>query len=452
MTYQQFMIMVISYLLVLQFGCRQPSSQPMLEDKHQPIIASSSSDLAYLILSDHEQQLKVSQENQQWHMDSPQETSVDRLQMIALWQCLSTLAGQPVAKNEQRVVQGKFDQTKAIMTIVVGLKSGRTEKWQALRGENGTITYMKNEENKQIFRMTSNSNLDLQAWAAKLPNRYLMPFDSSRVERIEFRYDEKVVDLDRSPDQADHSWQLHSPQQRPLSDETVMALLDFIENMVFIEIKERSVWGKKILSRYGFHKPAATIRLWQTGSRNPTILDIGMPKDEPGMVYAKYRDDTKIVSLAQSLLGQLVDQFNQVQIIRKVFTTLKLVQKIECQFPAYQRLLIKQKEQWSARAITADLEGQDLTGHQAEAEAALFLLDQMTYASVIDPGTTLFQDFQAASLFGSLKLYHGVETLLTTANFYRHPKFKSILFVKKEHDDKIMVIDSQQLSPIFIKE
>ncbi len=427
-------------------GCQKPGHQNQQaltpSDVHIPALA----DLEAISLTSSQHKVVLKQEGQQWRVLTPEAGPVHPNRLENLWHRLAGLqAGKVMAPKKAAAVKKTYFHKTTAFQLSWQDKANHKDSLLGTSTQEGSgPAYVLHTLTGQVMRF------DQAPWETlpelgQLVWKQLFPMPSTAMTGIEFRYQDNLIVLKKNQDQAG-AWSMIQPQEQLINPDGLKRVLQFLKTSEYLEIKEETVWSKTVLSRYGLQKPVAQLAITLKQQRMPKVLEFGHVEDQPDVLFAKYQDDSKILSLSALFLKQCLMQLEQVCLDRTLIDFMSQVNKIKCDFPGKQLIAEHHDQTW----IMVSPEDKPPGERRADAEVLAAFLSQLTFDNLVSPGSPDDRVFHSARAYGKIVFYSNYRDLLVELDFFQSDLYPEYMFIKNNSNGKVMIIALEKLKPYLI--
>ncbi len=432
--------------LLVASGCQKPKHSTPSGNTLPIVKVPPLEVLAALELTIGAQQVNLQRKADQWQLTMPMSAPVHPNRLENLWYRLTNLTGaQTVSSKKAGQIKKTYFQSPPVFQLSWQDQKGHQDSlWGAEGGQDKTV-YVLQRSNGRLLQFAQAPWINVADNLQQLPWKKLLDLDFTAVTGLEFRYEDRLIVLNRNRDEAG-SWSISLPQMQAVNPQGLLRLMGFLQGSEYVEVKEETVWGKTILSQYGLQKPIAqlTVRLEQR--RLPKVLEFGQTEDNKDVLFAKYQDESRIVSVPAVFLNQCLIQLEQVGLDRTLIDFMPLVNKIEGDFPEEQRIAERHEKAWVMVNAGSKVPGNS----RADAEVLVAFLNQLTFDNLVGKGSPDDQVFHGAQTFGKIIFYSNYRDPLVQLTFYRSDLYPEYVFIKNEANGRVVLMALDKLKPYLI--
>lgn len=388
--------------------------------------------------------LQLERDHGQWMMRKPSHTKANPEIVAELVAGILEWEGTLATANEY------VSALQPLLTIQIGLEDKQEKIFKIMKKSQSPDLWVKDMSSENYYKLTAGRIPEVMFYARRLPDRSLLLIDIDSLVKMEFRTQGKTITMVKE-ERFENPWQLIQPENKPVLEEGMQVVLEALQSLEYKYIKEDSIWGKQLLSQYGLHRPAAKIALWHARERLPKELYFGR-SEQGNHLYLKFAKLSRIYEIDPIWLSRFGIVMEDIQVDRKLIHFMSLITEIELDWLEQNSRIIKRDGKWDAIKVVQNKKtgkSLDVPLGQDNAQHVLNQLDELTYESEVEFESSDEEDFKESIQTGTLTFYTGNHQHLAQLAIFNHPDISAFLFVKRDNDGKIMILERQELEKLI---
>ncbi|MFC1713510.1 DUF4340 domain-containing protein [Candidatus Poribacteria bacterium] len=205
--------------------------------------------------------------------------------------------------------------------------------------ENGSV-YVKTTQDKMVFLVAAEIIDKLTKQPSDLRDKTVMIFDIGNVEKLELKYPERSVALDKKSDMEGEIWELTAPMSAKADESKVDEILKKLHELKAVEFVSDE---PEYIALYGLTKPQIEALLSLEGAGTKTLL---VGKKVEGSVYVKTAPSETVYFVDAGIVDDLTKSSLDLRDTQMMKFDRNDVKRIELKGKEETIICIKQERDW----------------------------------------------------------------------------------------------------------
>jgi hypothetical protein len=231
----------------------------------------------------------------QWQLTSPQATAADQAEVSGITSNLASATIQRVV-DENPANLGDYGLREPVAEVSFRTKGASAFKTLQLgtKTPTGSDMYAKTADDKKVFLVYSYLESSFNRTPFDLRDKKIVSFDRDKLDRIEIRRDDRLVNLVKTGDQ----WRITSPVEARADFSAVEGLISRLQSA---QMKAIVSEDPDELAQYGLAHPSAEVTL--TSGSSKAVLAFGTKTDDA--VHVRDMSRPLVVTAGTDLLDEI---------------------------------------------------------------------------------------------------------------------------------------------------